>query len=103
MPFTVQQLIEGHQETVTVTPEEKAQRALELMIENDFSQLPVVNENNKPLGIVTSDSILRALNNFGIPLNELKVSHAIVKVDRYNLDRAIYSTYSMISKTLMRS
>ena len=80
MPYTVQQLIEGHQVPVKVAPDEKAPRALELMIENDFSQLPVVDENDKPLGIVTSDSILRALNNFGIALTELQVSHAIVKV-----------------------
>lgn len=80
MPFTVQQLIESYQEPVTVSPRDPAQKALALMVEHDFSQLPVVDENNKPLGIVSGDSIIRALNNFGIPLAELHVSHAIVKV-----------------------
>lgn len=80
MPFTVQQLIESYQEPVTVSPGDPAQKALALMVEHDFSQLPVVDENNKPLGIVSGDSIIRALNNFGIPLAELHVSHAIVKV-----------------------
>ncbi len=68
MPFTVQQLIEGRQEPVTVSPHDTVKKALELMIEHDFSQLPVVDESRKALGIVTSDSILRALNNFGVPL-----------------------------------
>jgi CBS domain-containing protein len=99
MPFTVQQLIEGHQETVTVPSDEKAQKALELMIENDFSQLPVVDENNKPLGIVTSDSILRALNNFSISLTELHVSHAIVKVDFYNPDEDLFDLLDDLKKT----
>ena len=90
MPFTVQQLIQGHQEPVTVSLQDKAQKALELMIENDFSQLPVIDENEKPLGIVTSDSILRALNNFGVSLPELQVSHAIVKVDRYSPDEDLF-------------
>ena len=90
MPFTVQQLIQGHQEPVTVSLQDNAQKALELMTENDFSQLPVVDENDKPLGIVTSDSILRALNNFGISFTELQVSHAIVKVDRYSPDEDLF-------------
>ena len=99
MPFTVQQLIEGHQEPVKVTQHENAQRALELMIEYDFSQLPVVDENDTPLGIVTSDSILRALNNFGIPLNELQVSHAIVKVDLYNPDEDLFDLLDDLKNT----
>ena len=53
MPFTVQQLIETHQGLVTVSPQDTAQKALALMAEHDFSQLPVVDEDNKPLGIVT--------------------------------------------------
>ena len=44
MPFTVQQLIGGHQEPVTVSPKDTVKKALMLMIEHDFSQLPVVDE-----------------------------------------------------------
>ena len=82
MPFTVKQLIENHQEPITVKLQDTAKDALELLIEHDFSQLPVVDEHRKPLGIVTSDSILRALIHLNISLTELKVSHAIVKVDQ---------------------
>ena len=90
MPFTVQQLIEGHQEPITVTPQDTAQKVLTLMSEYDYSQLPVVDSKNKPLGIVTSDSILRALNNFNIPLADLHISHAIVKVDKYSPDEDLF-------------
>lgn len=91
MPFTVQQLIEGRQEPVTVSPQDTVKKALELMIEHDFSQLPVVDESRKPIGIVTSDSILRALNNFGLPLAGLRVSHAMVKIHRkYSPDEDLF-------------
>ncbi len=45
MPFTVQQLIESHQEPVTVSPKDSVKKVLMLMIEHDFSQLPVVDED----------------------------------------------------------
>jgi len=99
MPFTVQQLIKSHQEPVTVSSKDTAQRALALMIEYDFSQLPVVDESKKPLGIITSDSILRALNNFGVPLAELQVSHAIVKVDQYSPDEDLFDLLDDLKNT----
>lgn len=83
MPFTVQQLIEDQQEIIKASPELPAKEALELMLHHDFSQLPVIDENNKLLGIVTSDSILHALNNFGVQLSDLHVSHAIAKARQY--------------------
>ncbi len=99
MPFNVQQLIESHQEPMTVTPQVTAQKVLALMIEHDYSQLPVVDSNNKPLGIVTSDSILRALNNFNIPLTDLHVSHAIVKVDQYSSDEDLFDLLDDLKST----
>jgi CBS domain-containing protein len=70
-----------------------------LMIEHDFSQLPVVDEDKKPLGIITSDSIIRALNNFGIPLPELQVSHALVKVDQYSPDEDLFDLLDDLKNT----
>jgi len=57
------------------------------MIENDFSQLPVVDEKNRVVAskerkgyMITSDSILHSLSNFRIPLHtdNLLVSDAMV-------------------------
>jgi CBS domain-containing protein len=80
MPFTVQQLIEGRQEPIAVSPSASIQTALELMIEHDFSQLPVLDENGGPLGIVTSDSIIRSLNHFGIQLMSLECLMQLLKL-----------------------
>src|SRR6266480_5147025 len=100
MPFTVQQLIEGRQEPVAVSPQDTVKKALELMIEHDFSQLPVVDESRKALGIVTSDSILRALNNFSVPLADLHVSHAMVKIHRkYSPDEDLFDLLDDLKNT----
>ncbi len=99
MPFTVQQLIEGRQEPVTVSPQDTIQKALALMTEHDFSQLPVVDEKKKPLGIVTSDSILHALRNFGVSLADLRVAHAIMKVDTYSPDEDLFDLLDDLKNT----
>jgi predicted transcriptional regulator len=99
MPFTAQQLIEDHQKIITASPDLSAKQALELMIQHDFSQLPVIDENNILLGIVTSDSILRALNHFGVPLADLKVSHAIAKAKRYTPDDDLFDLLDALKDT----
>lgn len=58
MTTTVQDFIKGKQPVVTITKNDPLPVALKRMVEHDFSQLPVVNSNNIPEGIVTSDSIL---------------------------------------------
>ena len=99
MPFTVQQLIESHQGPVTVSPQDTVQKALALMAEHDFSQLPVVDEDNKPLGIVTGDSILQALSNFGVSLIPFRVFHAIMKVDTYSPDEDLFDLLDDLKNT----
>ena len=83
MPYPVVKLIEGRSEPISVRPTDSAQRALSLMIEYDFGQLPVIDEAKKPIGMITHDSILRALSNFGMKLEELRVANAIVKAQTY--------------------
>lgn len=83
MPFIAQDLIEGRPKPTTVFVHEPAQRGLELMIENNYSQLPVVDANYKPLGLVTGDSILRGVVNLRSPLEHLRIKHALERVDRF--------------------
>lgn len=80
MPFLVKDLIEGRGEPVTVTRDCLVKRALDLMIEHDFDQLPVLTEDKKHLGMVTNGSILRSLNCFDVKLDSLRVSDALTKV-----------------------
>jgi len=75
----VKQLIPESQTSeslVTATEEMSIQDALELMIEHDFSQLPVIDKDFKLKGLITSDSILGAVSYFKSTLDKIKVSHA---------------------------
>lgn len=83
MSLTVEQLILENQKLVTVVEDESVQCALSLMIEHDFSQLPVTDSNQKVKGMVTSDSILRAVNHLKIIPEKINVSHATTKVKLY--------------------
>ena len=79
MASIVQHLIPESQtpeSLVTATEEMSIQDALEQMIEYDFSQLPVVDKEFKLKGLITSDSILRAVSYFKSTLDKIKVSHA---------------------------
>jgi CBS domain-containing protein len=79
MPFQVQELIENNPPLVTIQPSDRVQQALALMTESGYSQLPVVDQARRPLGLVTNDSILYALNAFGVTTNQLLVADATTK------------------------
>jgi CBS domain-containing protein len=91
MPFLVKDLIEGRGEPVTVTRDCSVKRALDLMIEHDFDQLPVVTEDKKHLGMVTNGSILRSLNCFDVKLDLLRVSDALTKVRAFREDDDLFA------------
>src|SRR5690349_10497095 len=91
MPFPVQDLIEGRPIPVIVHPDDSVQMALDLMVEHDYSQLPVINIDDKPVGMVTSDSILRALRSFDVTTSALKVSDAIVRARLFHLDDDLFA------------
>ncbi len=90
MPFLVKDLIEGRGEPVTVPRDYPVKLALDLMIEHDFDQLPVVTEDKKHLGMVTNDSILRSLNCFDVKLDSLRVSDALTKARSFREDDDLF-------------
>src|SRR5215216_5371483 len=90
MPFTVQDLITDRPEPVTVSREESAETALRLMIEFDYSQLPVVDRDGRAEGMITGDSIIRALNHFDLTIKEMRVFHAMAGVVTYSPDEDLF-------------
>lgn len=59
MLFTLSQLIEGREPPVCASHNMTVKEALTIMIENNFSQLPVVNDDGELLGIVSDDVFMR--------------------------------------------
>ncbi len=82
MAFTVRQLIGANKEVITVLNTDSVKKAQNIMVEHQFSQLPVVDEGGKALGLITSDSILRALNTFGVSIDKLRVLDAMDEIRR---------------------
>jgi CBS domain-containing protein len=77
MASIVKNLMPESQTLVAAREEMTIQDALELMVEHDFSQLPVIDDDFKLKGLITSDSILRTVSYFKSTLDKIKVSHAI--------------------------
>ena len=78
MPYFVERLMEDQGSAFVIQKTDRLTAALDLMIERDFSQLPVVDENRVLLGMVTYESILRAARSFNTKLDELFVRDAMV-------------------------
>lgn len=72
MPFLVEHLIEGKPLPVTAQQDDPIANVLSRMLENDFSQLPVV-DGEIPLGMVTYEGILRGVRNFKTDVDQLYV------------------------------
>ena len=90
MPFTVEDLIRDNPRPLTVRADEGISEALRRMIEHDVSKLPVVDERFRPEGMVTSESILRALHNFGVPLDELRIFDAMERAELFREDTDLF-------------
>jgi len=99
MPYTVQNLIEGRSDPVCVNPEDKVRKALSLMIEFDYSQLPVIDTRNRPIGMVTHESINRAISNFGASIDELYVSDAIEKAATFRPEQDLFELLDRLRDT----
>lgn len=84
MPFTVKDLIASRPEPITVSRNASVQDALRLMIDGDFSQLPVVDADGTAEGMITSDSITRALSHFDLTIKQMRVFHAMTEVPMYD-------------------
>jgi CBS domain-containing protein len=79
MPFTVNDLIAGRPNPITTSRNASVQDALRIMINGDFSQLPVVDSDGSAQGMITSDSITRALSHFDLTIKEMRVFHAMTE------------------------
>ena len=96
MPFTAQDLIEGKSSPLGVQPDNMIQQALEIMVEHDYSQLPIIDKNGLPNGMVTSDSILKGLKTFNLGLDSLRVHDVAVRASEYYLESDVFDMLDTI-------
>jgi Domain of unknown function (DUF4268)/CBS domain len=99
MPFPVKQLLEGCGKPVVVKKNDTVNHALSLMIDNDYSQLPVVDDEHQPLGMVTYESIVRGLVNFNARVDEILVSNVLTPVDVYTDEDDLFDLLNRLRDT----
>jgi CBS domain-containing protein len=84
MPYEIRELLKGLPKPVTARPDEPLEDALNLMLEHNYSQLPVVegSGHSSRFYLITANKILETLRFLGLPISTkgLKVSQALVKV-----------------------
>src|SRR4051812_2658038 len=86
MALIIGDLLKDHGKPLAVAPTERLSTAIEQMLRHDYTQLPVTTEAGKLVGVVTSDSILSALEAFGLPSSQMTVADAMTKVKRFDPD-----------------
>ncbi len=69
------------------------------MIEHDFSQLPAIGDNEKLHGLITSDSILSALNSFNVKIEALTVSDALTRADKFYPEDDLFDVLDRLQVT----
>jgi CBS domain-containing protein len=94
----VEKLIKDKNPVVTISADAKIRDAIEKMIENDYSQLPVVNDN-KVLGIISIESIVRLLFHGDGKTNvlELPVQTALPKPKFIKLKDDIFDSLNQLA------
>ncbi|MBX7132748.1 MAG: CBS domain-containing protein [Fimbriimonadaceae bacterium] len=90
MPYPIKNIIEGNSKPLTTSIEESAATALELMVEHDYSQLPVVDQAGVLVGMVSSESILRSVRAFKQLPEHLRVQDCYKKVSAYLEDAELF-------------
>lgn len=81
--FKVKALIERKHELICIRKGQPLKDALKIMVENEFSQLPIVNKKKVVIGIVTADSIIRELFCHG--MEELQQDVEIFKDEKFDV------------------
>lgn len=99
MTYQVKRLVEGFPRIVGIGPDEPLSKVVELMLDNDFSQIPVVdddNQNYKPIGIITTDDVLQAMEDFHVPVSEL-IAHNVMRPPKIaNIEDDLFDLFDKV-------
>jgi hypothetical protein len=102
MPYQVEQLLEGKGPLVWVTKDDTVKQALSLMLEHDYSQLPVLNKNpdfDAAEGMVTYEAIIRGIRNFNLSIDVLRVRDVMGRIFICNGDDDLFDILDRLKET----
>lgn len=99
MAFTLEDLLPADQQLRTVQPHEPVGRAINIMCQHDYGQLPVTGANKEFHGqVITFESILRAMQSFRTDAETLLVRDAAQRVRSYPPDADLLATLADIHR-----
>jgi CBS domain-containing protein len=96
--YPVSNLLENKSKPLPVQLSTSLLDALSLMRENDYSQLPVLDADKKPIGFVTYSSIARTLHYLDCSIDELSVNDAYEKIDKTQIYRGDDDLFTMLDR-----
>ena len=98
MLFPIRQLIEGHDDLVSIPKHAKVREALVLMMEHDYSQLPVTNEDGNLVGIISEASIVNTYFHIDpvLSLLDLTVDHCSASSRTISPDSDIFEALNLL-------
>jgi CBS domain-containing protein len=105
MLFPVEKLIESKDKPLCVHPQDTIETALGLMISNNFSQLPIVDERGYLQGLISDQSIMRAhfhtggsVSLLGLPVDHCLVAPAVVgrEADIFKVIELLEDQYAVL-------
>ncbi len=100
MLFPLERLIDrpDKPDLIYVRQDETIRDALECMIENDFTQLPVVDKDGDLVGIISEQRIIRMYYHLieGVSLLDLKVDHCIAPAVTLPPDRDLFEALNRL-------
>lgn len=96
MPFTARDLLQANRTPVTAAEDEPVKRIVQKMRHYDFSQIPVVDQENRVLGLVTDGSIIEALHHLGARLDEIYVRDAMTRATKWEADEDLFAVLDQL-------
>jgi CBS domain-containing protein len=101
MLFPVSELLQNKDPILSIKRDTKVRDALSLMVKNDFSQLPIVDENSDLVGIITEQSIISTyFHTTGmVSILDLDVGHCQTKPDIVDKDADIFEVFDLLENT----
>src|SRR5258706_12374153 len=102
MPYEIGQIIEGKGTPICVSIDDTVSKALSLMIEYDYSQLPVmktIDGMEIPDAMITYEGILRGIRNFDAKIADLKVRDVMIVPPFYSVEDDLFDILDRLKDT----
>jgi CBS domain-containing protein len=101
MLFPLKKLLEDKEYPLCIKIDETVKNALDKMLGNDFSQLLVIDNEEKLVGMITEKGIVRSLFHSGglSSVMELKIDHCFEKGVKIHVERDIFEAIDLLEET----